>query len=288
MNRGIEDIVDRCVDLMQEGRTLEQCLLLYPEVADDIEPLLRVAYDLGQLPKLEPRQVALDAAVAAAGAASTRKSQRRRFQRVADNSEAPRSRAGVVAFRWLTAAAAVLVLTIGLSTASARSLPGDLLYTLKLATERVAFVLTTGPDRRAELRLSFADNRLEELVRTAQADGRIDPDLLKRLLNEATLALEDSKPVSGDRYQEIVTRVDAFNTYQRQVFEQLQPVVREDDAELLTRAISVCDERDRWMRRRWGGGREVAPTNESEGTAIQPQEQRREQDRCWDSGCRWD
>jgi len=288
MNRGIEDIVDRCIDLMQEGRTLNQCLLLYPEVADDIEPLLRVARELGQLAKSVPRQEALDAAVAAAGAASTRMSERQRFKRPAGKPESQRSRAGVVAFRWVAAAAAVLVLTIGLSTASARSLPGDLLYSLKLATERVAFVLTTSPDRRAELRLSFADTRLEELVRTAQSEGRINPDLLKRLLNEATLALEDAKPALDDRYREIATRVDAFNTYQKQVFEQLQPVVREDDAELLTRAISVCDERSRWMQRRWGDRRETTPTNEPEGTATQPPEQRRERDRCWDSGCRWD
>lgn len=288
MNRGIEDIVDRCVDLMQEGRTVEQCLLLYPEIADEIEPLLRIADDLGQLPKPMPRQEALDAALAAAGAASTRASQRRRFRQAAAVPKSPRSRARVVVFRWAAAAAAVLVLTIGLSTASARSLPGDLLYTLKLATERVAFALTTTPDRRAELRLSFADTRLEELIRIAQADGRINPDLLKRLLNEATLALEDAKPAPEDRYREIATRVDAFNTYQKQVFEQLLPVVREDDSELLTRAISVCDERDRWMRRRWRRGREEAAAPTPEGAATPGPSQSPEQNRTWDSGCCWD
>ena len=182
----------------------------------------------------------------------------------------------------------MLVLTIGLSTASARSLPGDLLYTLKLATERVAFALTTSPDRRAELRLSFADTRLEELVRTAQADGRINPDLLKRLLNEATLALEDAEPTPEDRYRGIATRVDAFNTYQKQVFEDLLPVVHEDDSQLLTRAISVCEERGRWMQRRWGGRRQIAPMNGAERPANPPPARSQEQDRCWDSGCRWD
>jgi len=287
MNRGIEDIVDRCVDLVQEGRTVEQCLLLYPEIADELEPLLRVADDLGQLPKPMPRQEALDAALAAAGAASTKASERRRFRQAGDASKSPRSRVKVVAFRWAAAAAAVLVLTIGLSTASARSLPGDLLYTLKLATERVAFALTTSPDRRAELRLSFADTRLEELVRTAQADGRINPDLLKRLLNEATLALEDAKPAPEDRYKEIATRVDAFNTYQKQVFEQLLPVVQEDDSKLLARAISVCDERDQWMRRRWGGERDGAVTPVPEGAATPGPAQEPEQNRTWDSECCW-
>jgi hypothetical protein len=165
--------------------------------------------------------------------------------------------------------------------------PGDFLYPIKLATERVAFALTSSPDRRAELRLSFADSRLEELIRTAQANGRIDPDLLKLLLNEATLALEDAKPTSDERYRQLLTRIDAFNTYQKQVFEQLQPAVHSDDTQLLARAISVCDERERWMRRTWGGIQEPAPPEGHSDTQRQPA-QRRQQDRCWDSGCSWD
>jgi hypothetical protein len=285
MNRGIEDVVDRCLDLMREGRTVEQCLLLYPEFAADIEPLLRVAHDLADLPKAEPSAAAVDAAVAAAGAALSRKQESRRFGRPADASPPKRPRAKVIAFRLAAAAAAVLVLTVGLGTASARSLPGDLLYPLKLVTERVSFALTSSPDRRAELRLSFADSRLEELVRTTQADGRIDPALLKRLLNEATLALEAAKPAPEDRFRELVTQIDAFNTYQKHVFEGLKPVVQEDDSQLLSRAISVCDERGRWMRSRWEGGREEVAAPASEGTATPGPSQSPEQDRTWDSGC---
>ena len=288
MNSGIEDVVDRCLDLMREGRTVEQCLLLYPECAADIEPLLRVAHDLAEMPKAEPSAAGVDAAVAAAGAALSRKREARLFRRPADASPPQRSRAKVVAFRFAAAAAAVFVLTIGLGTASARSLPGDLLYPLKLVTERVSFALTSSPDRRAELRLSFADNRLEELVRTAQADGRIDPALLKRLLNEATFALEDAKPVPEDRFQELVTQIDAFNTYQKHVFEGLKPVVQEDDSQLLSRAISVCDERGRWMQRRWGYNPGKSPRSAPEEGAPPNPNQRPEQDRCWGSGCCWE
>lgn len=286
MNRDIENVLDRCLDLLQEGRSIEQCLHLYPEVADDLEPLLRVAGDLQRLPRAEPRPAALRTALLRAGAVLPSRSRVLQFSQ--DSSVKRRRRSPVrVAFKWAAAAAAILVLTLGLGTASARSVPGDFLYPLKLATERVTFALTTSTDRRAELHLSFADSRLEELVRTAQDDGRIDPLLLKRLLEHATLALEDAKPLPDERYRQLLTRVDAFNTYQKRVFEQLQPAVHSDDTQLLARAISVCDKRERWMRRTWGGIQETPP-NQVPGPGEQRPMQRPEQDRCWDSGCRWD
>jgi hypothetical protein len=286
MNRDIENIVDRCLDLLQEGRSIEQCLHLYPEVADDLEPLLRVAGELQRLPEAEPRPAALRTALLRAGAALPSQSDVLDFNQDLGLRSSVRRSPVRIAFRWAAAAAAVLVLTLGLGTASANSVPGDFLYPIKLATERVTFALTTSTDRRAELHLSFADSRLEELVRTAQADGQIDPLLLKRLLEHATLALEDAKPLPDERYRQLLTRVDAFNTYQKQVFEQLQPAVHSDDRQLLTRAISVCDERERWMRRTWGDVQETPP-NQVLGPADQRPTQPPERDRCWDSGCDW-
>jgi len=286
MNRDIENILDRCLDLLQEGRSIEQCLHLYPEVADDLEPLLRVAGELQRLPEAEPRPAALRTALLRAGAALPSRSDVLDFSQDSGLRSSVRRSPVRIAFRWAAAAAAVLVLTLGLGTASANSVPGDFLYPIKLATERVTFALTTSTDRRVELHLSFADSRLEELVRTAQADGQIDPLLLKRLLEHATLALEDAKPLPDERYRQLLTRVDAFNTYQKQVFEQLQPAVHSDDRQLLTRAISVCDERERWMRRTWGDVQETPP-NQVLGPADQRPTQPPERDRCWGSGCDW-
>ena len=282
MGRDLETSLDRCLDLLREGRTVEQCLLLFPEVADDLEPLLLVAADLDRLPRPEPRPEAVMAALLRAGGALPGRPDARRRDRA---RRLPGRRWLPVrpAFGWAAAAAAALVVTLGVGTASARSVPGDLLYPLKLATERVAFVLATGPESRAELRLSFADRRLGELVRTAEADGRIDPALLERLLNEATLALEDATPASDEGYRELLVRADALNARQKRVFERLRPTLPPDDLQLLTRAISVCDARERWMRRMW----DEPADSQSEAAASPSQEQRIRRDRCWDSDCRW-
>jgi len=286
MNTSIHEILDRCLDLLREGRSVEQCLHLYPEVAGDLEPLLRVASDLRELPKAEPRPAALRTALLRAGAALPRESDIQRGRRAPGLLRRWRSPVRVAALRLAAAAAVVLALTLGLSTASARSVPGDLLYPIKLVTERVTFALATSTDRRAELHLSFADSRLDELMRTSQADGRIDPTLLKRLLEHATLALEDATPLPDERYRQILGRVDAFNTYQKRVFERLQPVVQADDTQLLASAISVCDERERWIRRTWTRyDVPLSQTPDVEGRRPAPGSI---EDRCWDSSCRWD
>ena len=106
-----------CLDLLREGRSVGQCLLLYPELADDLEPLLRVAADLDRLPRPEPRPEAVRTALLRAGGALPSRSGRRqhdRAPRLPGRRWLPVRRA---AFGWAAAAAAVLVLTLGVGTA---------------------------------------------------------------------------------------------------------------------------------------------------------------------------
>ena len=61
----------------------------------------------------------------------------------------------------------LLVLSSGIFTVSASqgTLPGDTLYSIKLATERFQRVLTTNEQEKAKLEISFAGKRIEELER---------------------------------------------------------------------------------------------------------------------------
>lgn len=270
MKSDLPEILDRCLDALARGKTVEECLASYPNSAAELAPLLVAGATLRGLPRQVPRQPALDAALLRAGAALPRRGGTPEGGPATTPGDRWLRSAGRVAFRWATAAALSLVLVAGIGTVSAHSAPGDILYPLKLATERVTFAFTSSPEKRAELRLSFADDRLDELVRRSQASGTIDPALLRKLLQEAELALNEAGPVQAEHYKLFLAKLGAFNTYQRSTFKTLGAKAREEDAQLLRRAISVCDERDRWIQERM-----ASPEGEKEG------------ERCWGGDCEW-
>lgn len=286
MRHDLALILDQCLDALASGRSIEECAALYPEIANELKPLLLTTVELKDLPQPEPRAAAVRSALVRAGAALPRREAAAVAGERAGFGRWGLRRPTVTALRWAAALAASVALVVGIGTASAGSAPGDLLYPVKLVTERVVFALTTGPAERAELRLSFADKRLDELLRSARASGRIDPDLLKRLLDEATLALEQVKQAPDKQYRRVLTRVEAANTYQRRAFEYLQGVVRSDEAPLLSRAISTCDERERWVRGRWGVSEQ--PPAQAPGAVETRPRPSPQPERCWGSGCDWD
>ena len=270
MKSDLPEILDRCLDALARGKTVEESLAPYPDSAAELAPLLLTGATLRGLPRQVPRPPALDAALLRAGASLPRRNGAPEAGPALRPGNGRLQRVGRVAFRWATAAALSLVLVAGIGTVSAHSAPGDLLYPLKLATERVTFSLTFSPEKRAELRLSFADDRLDELVRRLQASGAVDPALLRILLREAELALNEAGPVQAEHYKLFLAKLGAFNTYQRSAFQTLGKKARGEDAQLLRRAISVCDERDRWIQERM-----TSPEGEKEGG------------RCWGGDCEW-
>ena len=79
----------------------------------------------------------------------------------------------------VAAIAAVLLLTLGSSSALAASqgaTPGDPLYGVKRASERISLALHRSPDSKAALHLEFAQRRLDE-IEALVADGRDITDL---------------------------------------------------------------------------------------------------------------
>lgn len=84
---------------------------------------------------------------------------------------APRlpGRRGARRLQVLLAATIVLLLTLGGSlTASASSLPGDALYPVKRAVERVALAVERDPAQKADRHLLYAERRLSELATLLQ------------------------------------------------------------------------------------------------------------------------
>jgi len=142
----LEIILDRCLDEIKKGKSIEYCLSLYPDFASELEPLLRLATDIEKLPKPEPRKEAINSTLIKIGEAIT--SQREK-------------KVGKKVFHWpfmLTPAVAralaivvIFIIAIGsMATISTRSLPGSWLYPIKLTTEKVQFAFIRNPEGKAE------------------------------------------------------------------------------------------------------------------------------------------
>ncbi|MFQ6121640.1 MAG: DUF4382 domain-containing protein [Dehalococcoidales bacterium] len=105
MNKDLNILLDKCIDRMNEGDSLEECLASYPEQAKDLEPLLRAIWDVRDACSPMPRATAKSAA-------------RQRLDAALVNSDRrlqERQRRTMPLFGWpraLATAAAVLVLVL--------------------------------------------------------------------------------------------------------------------------------------------------------------------------------
>ena len=49
-----DEILDQLLEEIKKGKSIEDCLRAYPEFAEELEPLLRLAERIEDLPKPEP------------------------------------------------------------------------------------------------------------------------------------------------------------------------------------------------------------------------------------------
>ena len=176
MAEEFEYILDQCIDRLLQGESLEQCLQRYPEQAAQLEPLLRVALAAQKASAVEPRPEFKAQARYQMRSLLSAKKAKSRPRRIPVLSWLP---------RWATAVVigVLFVLVAGGSTAAAasNSLPGEILYPVKQATERVQFVFTFSDEGTARLHAKFAGRRAEEMARLAEG-GHTDrlPGLVLR------------------------------------------------------------------------------------------------------------
>lgn len=176
MSRDFEALIEEALTALEHGGSVDALLERYPEEADALAPLLTTAARCQEILAFaeSPSPQAL-----AAG--------RQRFlTEAARQRTAPRARPRLALPAWLrpslqpafalAMAAVVLVVLVGggATMAAADSLPGDLLYPVKLASEQTRLALTFDPTARTQLASRFADARRQE-ARAVAALGRQVP-----------------------------------------------------------------------------------------------------------------
>jgi len=141
----------------------------------------------------------------------------------------------------------ILCLGWGMLSLSARAVPGDLLYPVKLLTEKARFYLTFDPKNRVELRVVFSEERLREMREKYRSRKEIDTTLIARMLREAEKALEESAELPDASRGIMISRVGFLTAYQNQVLRHLEQNVAPDDKKRIAHYSNLCNERCRWM-----------------------------------------
>ncbi len=207
------EILDLCVTDIRAGRTtLDACQARYPQYAEQLSAMLSVAAQLPTLP------------AASLSAEKRQAIQAQLLKQVAARQSVPVSARRAVPVkpiwrRWLPVMAAlVLILSLagwGVTSASATSLPGEVLYPIKRLSEQVAVALTPAVDL-PNLHTVIAQRRLTEYA-DLSARGELQPALLVEAVAELDTVLSQVE-ISGTPPQAAVEQVS------RQVEEQLQAV----------------------------------------------------------------
>jgi len=149
-----ELVLDQALQLRAAGSSVEACLARFPQYAAELRPLLETAaHAAGGLRAGEP----LPPPDLARGRA-----------RVLHAARASQPRPATIVLRWATALAFVLALGFGVSAASARSLPGDVLYPVKRALEGAQLALTSNLNARRQLEAEHNARRQEEVRALSQ------------------------------------------------------------------------------------------------------------------------
>ena len=282
MENDFEKILDDCIGELRNGGSIESIVERYPEHASELKALLELVQAIQQLPKPEPAADALSSALVAMGQelallrpVESPRPEKGRHSALRRLFQQPR-------LAWtLSVAFALVLLFVGIGTVSANSVPGDILYPLKLATEKVSFLLAFSSERKAELRLTFSEQRTKEIKQVLQKSGKLDERLLNSMLREAQSALEEA-PV--DTSALFLAKLNAVNTYQKDVLESFRPRVDSADEQIVNKAIGVCDMRGRWIRGMMRGSWDETPERRS---PAPHQERGRGRMRGWGPGCDW-
>lgn len=154
MNNRLSETLELCLQALEGGATVDECLARYPSLAGELRSLLETAAAARtvNLPAVPENAATRGRARVLAHAARLRGAGR------------PRPRfSGALRMAAALAALAVFVLVgNGLVAASAKALPGDSLYPMKRTIEDIRLRLAPNPEAESQVRQEISARRVEE------------------------------------------------------------------------------------------------------------------------------
>ncbi len=257
MMRKFEDILTQCIEDIKAGRAgIEDCLTRYPSLRERLEPLLKIALAIREPPDVKP-------------------SPHFKLKTRVKLMEQIHEKQAVTKWPWsrhnnpirqmlqrsrfsMARIAIVIVLTfsalVGSTVYAAQdSLPGDVLYPVKLVTEQVIMMLRGDDVGRAERALSFANRRVTEIEALAE-EGRLqelimDVEKYGDALN-ITLTRIESGGGKGLATRDITALVAETTVEHLSVLNNVYNMVPEEAKAAMTTAMEKAQMAHEWAAKR--------------------------------------
>ncbi|NNG46866.1 MAG: hypothetical protein HKM86_07115 [Deltaproteobacteria bacterium] len=245
MKRTSEELLEICLEMASRGEDWKAFLLAYPDSSQEVEELVIFAREVKEASG--PGEVSAPGASKALLRLGTELA-RRELQK---EETAHRRWGWLWGSTWAKAAfAGIVMLLVGASSVelSARTVPGNFLYPVKILTERVRFALTSDPEERVELRLTFSERRLSEVVETLKEGKGADRELVSAMLEEAKAALSDAAKLPGSKSSAYKARIASLEKIQKDRLRSVEGMVPADRRKDVAEAIGMCD--GGWARMR--------------------------------------
>jgi len=207
MKTGLDEALAECLDSVESGDSIEECLARHPELARELEPLLRTAVGLQQLFDVDPRP-------------SFQRAARQRFITAALRPQRPRlvvvptpPRRFSFGWRWAPvavgvpalAAAIALAVVLGLSDGSSGT-EGRIAFRMITPLPSATQIVPAPEPEEIERLVAQLEEQLDQ-TQAQVASGGVIPSETISGLKEINQSLEQTLPTSPPEAAEAVSQI---------------------------------------------------------------------------------
>jgi len=243
-----EQLLERCLQEVARTGDAEAVLAHYPQHADRLRPLLQVALATSQMyadVPAPPRGLAAGRRRLLETAAQQRV-QAPATRTLSHNTERKPKMQLLFATKIVSAVLAVVVSLSavggGAAVAANGSIPGDVLYPVKLTSEDVRMALASAPAGQVALALQFADQRVAEIRAMVGRERQVPETVVTRMEQHVSQAMNQAARASDEEMPGLLERIMQRTQAQAQALEQLRARAQEQNQAQLENAEGICQQ----------------------------------------------
>lgn len=242
MTKKIEKIINNCIKLISENNlSLEQCLKRYPKFKEELRPLLESFTKVKEFEKINPPAIFEDEVkIQFINIVKAKQSQILPKKGMIPRSVTKFSGLWTMPILAKISIFVILFLFISgfTSILSANALPGDFLYPVKIASEKV-IILFTPNNKKVNLHIIFAKRRLDEIERMVGKGRTVGIDeALNILESETDLVINSMKDFKIDeKSYEVFDKILKNFDKQRMALEGIKEKIPDEAKVAIQRAI---------------------------------------------------